>query len=206
MRIIDVDRTKQNGTQILHFYFRSRQQLFDDADQRPLPLTELSEFAEDTLFSYGDEYFVRKPLAFEIGLPENEISSGNGELVAGAVHRHFSQRIPDLEHELKLVRREGLYSLGLMIITAAAAAIFIVRVIAMVSGMPSLTPEDLPPYFSALLFIGFIIIISNWVTFWATIETFIYDYRNLFRKIRIYKKISRVPITVRGYSPEQPPG
>jgi hypothetical protein len=44
--------------------------------------------------------------------------------------------------------------------------------------------------------------IANWVTFWATIELFIYDYRNLYRKIRIYRKISRIPITVRGYAGE----
>jgi hypothetical protein len=45
---------------------------------------------------------------------------------------------------------------------------------------------------------GFILMIANWVTFWATIELFIYDYRDQKRKIKIYHKISRIPITIRG--------
>ena len=202
MRIIEVSRKMDKGTVALYFHFGSVKQLFDDADQRPLPVTELSESAEDALFSYADEYFASKPLAFEIGLPENELSSEKGELVAGAVQRHFFRRIPDLEHEQKLVRREGFYSLLLMIGTFAAAGIFISLSIATLLGFSSLTPETVTPQVILIILIGFILMIANWVTFWATIEIFIYDYRNLCRKIRIYKKISRSPVTVRGYAME----
>ena len=205
MRIIDVDRTKQNGTVTLHFSFRSRHQLFDEADERPLPLTELTELAEDTIFSYADEYVVRKPIALEIGLPENEIAPDKGELAAGAIHRHFAQRVPDLEHELKLIRREGIYSLLLMIGTAIAGAIFIILSINTFISIPSLDPENLPPHYFAVIFLALFLMIANWVTFWDTIELFIYDYRNLYRKIRVYRKISRIPITVRGYAGESPP-
>lgn len=202
MRIVDVVRMVENGSVTLHFRFGSITQLFDSEDPRPLPVTELSESAEDALFGYADEYFASKPLAFEIALPENEISSGNGELVAGAVQRHFSRRIPDLEHDLKLVRREGFYSILLMIGTFVAAGIFISLSIATLLGFSSLTPETVTPQVILIILIGFILMIANWVTFWATIEIFIYDYRNLCRKIRIYKKISHSPVTVRGYGKE----
>jgi hypothetical protein len=190
------------GTRALYFHFGSITQLFDSEDPRPLPVTELSESAEDALFGYADEYFASKPLAFEITLPENEISSGNGELVAGAVQRHFSRRIPDLEHELKLVRREGFYSLLLMTGTFLAACLFIMLTISSLLEFSSQTPDPVPPHIILIVITGFILMIANWVTFWATIEIFIYDYRNLCRKIRIYKKISHSPVTVRGYAKE----
>jgi hypothetical protein len=205
VRITEVARTAENGTVTLHFRFGSKPQLFDSADQRPLPVTELSEYAEDTLFGYADEYFARKPLAFEIGLPENEISSVKSELVAGAVQRHFARRVPDLEHDLKLIRREGFYSLLLMISTFVAAGIFIMLSISTLLGLPSLTPESITPQIIVIILIGFILMIANWVTFWATIEIFIYDYRNLCRKIRIYKKLSHSPVSVRGYATEDHP-
>jgi hypothetical protein len=197
LRIIDVDRTTQNGTVTLHFSFKSKHQLFDETDERPLPLTELTELAEDTIFSYADGYFVKKPLTLEIVLPENEIAPDEGELAVKAVRRHFSQRVPDLQHELKLIRREGLYSLLLMIGTATAGAVFIILSINTLIAISS-EPENLSPSFFGVIFLALLLIIANWVTFWATIELFIYDYRNLYRKIRIYRKISRIPVTFRG--------
>jgi uncharacterized membrane protein len=60
-------------------------------------------------------------------------------------------------------------------------------------------PENLSPSYFGVIFLALLLVIANWVTFWATIELFIYDYRNLYRKIRIYRKISRIPVTVRGH-------
>jgi hypothetical protein len=205
VRIVEIGRKVENGRVTLHFRFGSIKHLFDSEDQRPPPATELSESAEDALFGYADEYFASKPLGFEIGLPENELSSEKGEMVAGAVRRHFSRRVPDLEHERILIRREGFYSLLLMIGTFLVAGLFITLSLPTLLGLSSLTPETVTPQVVLTILTGFIIMIANWVTFWATIEIFIYDYRNLYRKIRIYRKISRSPVTVRGYAMEDPP-
>jgi hypothetical protein len=202
VRIVEVGRKVENGRVTLYFRFGSMKQLFDSEDPRPLPDTELSESAEDVFFGYADEYFARKPLAFEIDLPENEVSSGRGNRVAGAVQQHFSRRIPDLVHDLILIRREGFYSLLLMIGTFLIAGLFISLSLPALLGLTSLTPETVTPTVVLIILIGFIIMIANWVTFWATIEIFIYDYRNLYRKIRIYRKISGIPVTVRGYVQE----
>lgn len=199
MRIVEAGRKVENGRVTLNFRFGSMKQLFDSEDPRPLPVTELSESAEDALFGYADEYFAHKPLAFQIDLPENEISPGTGDLVARAVQQHFSRRIPDLVHDLILIRREGFYSLLLMISTFFIAALFIFLSLPALLGLNSLTPETVTPHVVLIILTGFIIMIANWVTFWATIEIFIYDYRNLYRKIRIYRKISGIPVTVQGY-------
>jgi hypothetical protein len=205
VRIVEVGRKVENGRVTLHFRFGSMKQLFDGEDPRPLPDTELSESAEDALFGYADEYFASKPLAFEIDLPDKEIPPGKGDLVAGAVQQHFSRRVPDLVHDLVLIRREGFYSLALMLGTFMVAGLFIALSLPTIMGLTSLTPETVTPQVVLIILIGFVIMIANWVTFWATIEIFIYDYRNLYRKIRIFRKISGIPVTVRGFIPEDRP-
>jgi hypothetical protein len=49
-----------------------------------------------------------------------------------------------------------------------------------------------------VLILGFLTIL-NWATIWDTYEHFVYEYRNLARKRRIYRKITKVPVTVKGY-------
>jgi hypothetical protein len=205
VRIVEVGRKEEKSRVTLQFRFGSMKQLFDSEDPRPLPLTELSESAENALFGYADEYLASKPLAFEIDLPAKEIPPGKGDLVAGAVQQHFSRRIPDLVHDLVLIRREGFYSLALMLGTFMVAGLFITLSLPTILGLTSLTPETVTPQVVLIILIGFIIMIANWVTFWATIEIFIYDYRNLYRKIRIYRKISGIPVTLRGYEQEDRP-
>jgi hypothetical protein len=69
MRIIQVDREAQDEAVPLRFHFNAWDQLFDDSDPRPIPLAEMTELAEDSLFSYTDEYVPRKPVGIEIDLP-----------------------------------------------------------------------------------------------------------------------------------------
>ncbi len=46
--------------------------------------------------------------------------------------------------------------------------------------------------------VGFLTIM-NWATIWDTYEHFVYDYRNLARKRRIFRKITKIPVEIRGY-------
>jgi hypothetical protein len=130
MRIIQVDREAQDEAVPLRFHFNAWDQLFDDSDPRPIPLAEMTELAEDSLFSYTDEYVPRKPVGIEIDLPENELPPHGEQLIPEAICRHFSNRIPELEHELKLIQRDGVYSLILMILTAIAFGIFVFAILA----------------------------------------------------------------------------
>ena len=51
---------------------------------------------------------------------------------------------------------------------------------------------------NVVIILGFLTIL-NWVTIWHTYEHFLYDYRNLARKRRIFRKIIKIPIIIRGY-------
>ena len=48
-----------------------------------------------------------------------------------------------------------------------------------------------------VLLLGGLITILNWVTIWHTYEYFVYEYRSLRRKRRIYRKIAGMEIRVR---------
>lgn len=195
MGIIGVSHVRTPKGAALSFYFRDRSELFDNDDHRPLPHTELTPQAEEAFFGYADEYAVRRQLAFTIVLPDEEWISGKEALIADAVHRHFSRRIPGLVHDLKLIRREGIYSFFLMLGTIVAAGVFVALMFNTIIALTVMS--TIPPDIVIFVVTGLLVTIANWVTFWATIEIFLYDYRNLHRKMRIYRKIARSPVEVR---------
>jgi membrane-bound metal-dependent hydrolase YbcI (DUF457 family) len=126
-----------------------------------------------------------------IGIPKKDLSEETSR-IPEAVKNHFSFRVPDLEHELILSRREGMYSFVIAVFNAILAIIFFTFY------YEEVVAETLPFLLALAL-----ITILNWVTIWDTYEYFMYDYRNLWRKKRIYQKITRIPITVFGYGPEK---
>jgi hypothetical protein len=191
MQGIKVQRTSRGRDVDIEIRFKSLTQVFDDDDPAPLPDRELSEFAEETILGYLDEYRYKKPVTLAIRIPEKDLS-GETSLIPQAVKNHFSFRVPDLEHELILSRREGLYSFIIAIFNAIIAAIYITAYY-----------QEYMEGSLIVLLVGGLVVILNWVTIWDTYEYFMYDYRNLWRKKRIYQKITRIPITVSGYGPER---
>jgi len=189
MRDIEVSRKEENGRVTLTFRFKSIGQLIDPDDPSSLPDTELTELAEETIAGYIDEYRVKKPMSLVISLPPGEIPADGSRLIPEAIRRHFTFHIQDVRHDLVLSRREGTYSLIIAIGNALIAILFLS--LAMSSEIPL---ESFP----IMLIAGFITIL-NWVTIWDTYEHFMYDYRDLLRKRRLYEKLSRIPISVEGY-------
>jgi hypothetical protein len=190
MRMIDVHSTQQDRKATITLRFFAPDQLFDDADPRPLPDKELTELAEDTFFGYVDEYHPKKPVELVVEIPKNDLP-GTETLIPSAIQHHFSRRIAGLEHEMRLFKSEGMYS---TIITVFNALIMISYIYLYETGKITETW-----YF---VVVAFVIMIANWATVWHTIEMYLYDYRNLRRKIQIYRKIAKMPVSVRMYSSE----
>jgi hypothetical protein len=189
MQKIKVTRRNSDKGVILDIRFKTLSQLLDQEDPTPLPGQELTEFAEETIAGYLDEYRVRRPVELKLCVPEPELSKDVSS-IANAVQNHFLFRVPDLEHQLILSRREGIYSFIIATFNAILAVIIF-------TAYYDKAAEGSLPF---LLLIGLITIL-NWVTVWDTYEYFMYDYRNLWRKKRIYKKITRMPIVISGYAP-----
>jgi hypothetical protein len=189
MRNIAVNRTGQEGLVTLAFRFKSITQLFDEEDSTSLPDKELTEIAEETLAEYLDEYKVKMSLHLVLALPEKELPPDAGTIIPETIRRHFLFHTEDVIHDLVISRREGLYSLAIAIGNALITISFLYII-----ESNQISFESFP-----VILIGGFLTILNWVTIWDTYEHFVYDYRTLWRKKRIYEKISRIPITVEGY-------
>jgi hypothetical protein len=189
MKEIVVKKEEKSGTVLFTFRFKSLGQLLDEGVPASAPGKELTEEAEDALAGYLDEYRVGKPASMVIELPEQELATTSSSLIIDAIRHHFGFRQDDLTHDLKISRREGGYSIIFMLVN-----IFILLVYAAYVTVNKLPLDSVP----VVLIFGLIAIL-NWATIWDTYEHFVFDYRTLVRKRRIFRKITTIPLTVRGY-------
>jgi len=189
MKKIVVNKEEQDGTVLLTYRFKALGQLFDEGDPTPLPEKELTEEAEEVLAGHLDEYRVSKSASMVIELPEKELATTSTSFITDAVRHHFGFRQDDLTHDLKISRREGMYSLILMLVNISLLLLFVVYV----------TVNEIPVESAKIVIILGFLTIMNWATIWDTYEHFVYDYRNLARKRRIFRKITEIPVTIRGY-------
>ena len=150
---------------------------------------ELTEEAEDALAGYLDEYRVGKSASMVIELPEQELATTSTSLITDAVRHHFGFRQDDLTHDLKISRREGGYSLIFMLVNISILLLYAVYV----------TVNEIPLDSVIAVLIFGLIVILNWATIWDTYEHFVFDYRTIVRKRRIFRKITKIPVSVRGY-------
>jgi hypothetical protein len=189
MKKIVVKKDEQGGSVLFTFRFKALGQLFDEGDPMSLPDKELTEEAEDALAGHLDEYRVSRPSNLVIELPEKDIINVSPSLITEGVQNHFKFRYDDVSHDMKIHLREGIYSIMLLLGNVAVLLLFVYYA----------TKNQLPlDAVSATLILGFITIM-NWVTVWHTYEHFMYDYRNLARKRWIFEKLTKIPVTIRGY-------
>ena len=189
MKKIVVKKEEPGGTVLFTFRFKALGQLFDEGDPTPLPEKELTEESEDALAGHLDEYRVSRPANLVIELPEKDITNVSPSLIGQGVQNHFRFRYDDLSHDMKIHLREGIYSIILLLANIAILVVFVYLV----------TKNEIPlDAVATMLIIGFITIM-NWVTVWHTYEHFMYDYRNLARKRWIFEKLTKIPVTIKGY-------
>jgi hypothetical protein len=189
MKKIVVKKEEQGGTVLFTFRFKALGQLFDEGDPTPLPEKELTEEAEDVIAGHLDEYRVGRSSSLIIELPEKDISDVSPSLITEAVHHHFGFRYDDMSHDMKIHLREGIYSIILLLVNIAILLVLVYFA----------TKNEIPlDAVATMLIIGFITIM-NWVTVWHTYEHFMYDYRNLARRRWIFEKLTKIPVTIKGY-------
>lgn len=183
MREIAVKMSESDGTVDLDLEFKTLDQLLDPEDPHPLPGRELSELAEETIAGYVDEYIVKRPVRLTVSLAKESVATDMIALIPDTIRRHFTFRLNDLDHEKRLSLSEGKISIAIAAFNAAVAILFVML----------LNPDFENP---VVFLLGGLITILNWVTVWHTYEYFVYEYRSLRRKRRIYRKIAGMEIRV----------
>jgi len=184
MKEIKITTTRSAEKTTIEMWFKMLDQLFDPSDPFPFPEKELTDMAEDTIVDQVVNLNLRKDVDLILHIPKGSIPPGSEDLVANAVRRHFSFRLDDLTREKKSSWREGQMSIQNVIITFSVSVGVIYAYY--------LTPED--PFLVEVL-IG-VFIIMNWVTVWHTYEYFVYEYRKLWRKYRVYDLLTRVNVVI----------
>ena len=189
MKKIIVNKEEKGADVFLTFRFKALGQLLDCEDPAPLPEKELTEEAEAAIAGHLDEYRVGRSASLTIELPKNDLAGGSSSLITDAIRHHFGFRRDDLTHDLKISRREGTYSLILALGNMAFLLLFVFYV----------TKNEIPiDSINVVIILGFLTIL-NWVTIWDTYEHFVYDYRNIARQRRIFLKVTKIPVEVKGY-------
>jgi len=189
MKEIVVKKEEQGGTVLLTYRFKVLGQLLNEEVPASVPGKELTEEAEDALAGHLDEYRVSKSASVVIELPEQDLATTSSSLITNVIRHHFGFRQDDLTHDMKISWREGIYSLTLMLVNIFLLLIFVAYI----------TVNEIPFESAMVVIVLAFLTIMNWATIWDTYEHFAYDYRNLARKRRIFRKITEIPINIRGY-------
>jgi hypothetical protein len=184
MREVAVKMSESDGTINLDLEFKTLDQLLDPDDPSPLPERELTELAEETIAGYVDEFRIPRPVNLTVSLAGDSVAPEVLALIPDAIRRHFAFRLNEIDHEKRLSMSEGKISIGIAIFNATIAILFVFFL--------NLDFEN-----PVVLLLGGLITILNWVTIWHTYEYFVYEYRSLRRKGRIYRKIASMDIRVR---------
>jgi hypothetical protein len=183
MRVIRSTVRESEGISHLELWFKTMDQLIDPDDPGAPSERELTEEAEERIYSLVDEIKYKIPVQLEIHLPGSDESPGNAIDLPRAIRSHFAFRLTELEGEKKASWHEGQVSFFIAICNACLTVAIVWFY------------NDYSASFAYLLLAGLAIIL-NWVTIWDTYEYFVYDWRHLWRKRRMYEKISRMNIQV----------
>jgi hypothetical protein len=160
------------------------QQLFNSLDPSPFHERDLDQDAEEYIVDSADEYPLKKPLTLIIHLPADQIQAGNTPDLAEAIHNYFAYRLDVTERRLRFYFRDGRISLaaGLLFLFVCIA----LRQLVLAAGR-GLTAEIAD---EGLYIVG-------WVAMWRPLEIFLYDWRPIRHRARLYAKLARIPVIVR---------
>jgi len=185
MKEIKIAQTRTDGKITIDMWFKALDLLFDASDPFPFPEKELTDLAENSIFESFIDLALWKDVVLVLHIPRGSVSQGGEDQVANAVRRHFSFRLDDLAREKKSSWREGQVSVLLALINACIGIVVFYFYF----------QNPTPPFFTTLIFGVFVIM--NWVTVWDSYEYFLYDWRKLWRKYRVYEKLTQVNVVIR---------
>jgi hypothetical protein len=158
------------------------QQLFNSLDPSPFHERDLDQDAEEYIVDSADEYPLNKPLTLIIHLPADQIETAND--LAQAIHNYFAYRVGETRRRLRFFFRDGRISL-------VAGLVFLFVCIALrqfVLAVGRSLAADIAD--EGLYIVG-------WVAMWRPLEIFLYDWRPIRHRLRLFAKLSQIPVIVR---------
>jgi len=157
------------------------QQLFNSLDPSPFYERDLDEDAEAYIVDSADEFPLTRPLRLIIYLPADPRL---GQLDFGhAIQNYFTYRADEARRRLRFFFRDGRRSfiVGLAFLFVCIAIRQLV--LAVGHGLTAQIVDE------GLYIVG-------WVAMWRPLEIFLYDWRPLRHRARLFAKLARIPVLV----------
>jgi len=159
------------------------QQLFNSLDPSPFHERDLDEDAEQYIVDSADEYPLDQPLTLVVYLPADPSPGTTPDLSTG-IHNYFAYRAHETQRRVRIFFREGRIAL-VVGVTFLFVCIALRQLILMVSsGLVAQIADE------GLYIVG-------WVAMWRPLEIFLYDWRPLRRRQRLFTKLAEIPIVIR---------
>jgi hypothetical protein len=160
------------------------QQLFNSLDPSPFHDRDLDQDAEDYLVDSADEHPIKRPLTLVIHVPADQLEPAAAAALPQAIHNYFAYRLDETRRRLRFFLRDGRIALGVAI-AFLLGCIFLRQLLrALGEGVVLQTIDE------GLYIVG-------WVAMWRPLEIFLYDWRPIWRRSRLFDKLSRIPVIVR---------
>ncbi|HYB69887.1 MAG TPA: hypothetical protein VEH80_04415 [Candidatus Bathyarchaeia archaeon] len=159
------------------------QQLFNSLDPSPFHERDLDQDAEEYIVDSIDEFPLSTPVRLIIHLPADQLPAEHPPDLQESLHNYFAYRLSDARRRLRFFFRDGRIALAIGL--AFLFVCIVLRQVALAWGqgvVPEIAEEGL--------------LIVGWVAMWRPLEIFLYDWRPIRRRCRLYAKLATVPVTV----------
>ena len=174
---------KERGhTHTIRLKLRDMNQLFNSMDPSPFIERDLDDDAEEFIVSWAQECPSNASIRLRIYLDQWPAEDPK-ELIKTAVHNHFSHRVQIARLEFKRLLEQGRTSLFIGLLFLAACLLVTNLLLGRAAGTwAAVVRESLT--------------IAGWVAMWRPMQIYLYDWWPLLRRIRIYTKLSHMPVEV----------
>ncbi len=160
------------------------QQLFNSLDPSPFHERDLDEDAEAYIVDSADEFAMKDPLKLVIHLPADQLDPDAANALPQAIHHYFNYRLEETRRRLRFFFRDGRTALMVGLVFLFGCIVLRQLILAMGQGLAAEIADE------GLYILG-------WVAMWRPLEIFLYDWRPIWHRSRLFAKLSKIPVIVR---------
>ena len=160
------------------------QQLFNSLDPSPFHERDLDEDAEAYIVDSADEFTMKDPLKLVIHLPADQLDPDAANALPQAIHHYFNYRLEETRRRLRFFFRDGRTALMVGLVFLFGCIVLRQLILAMGRRLSAEIADE------GLYILG-------WVAMWRPLEIFLYDWRPIWHRSRLFAKLSKIPVIVR---------
>lgn len=168
----------------LQLYLGELRQLFDSLDPAPFRERDLDPKAAEYITDSAREAPAGAALALQVQLGREPATPAASALLRDAVREYFERRAASRRRELRLLFRNGRFSLliGIAFLAGAIALAQWLGELIRHEGYAWLVSESL--------------IIGGWVALWRPMEIFLYDWWPIRADAKLFDRLAAMPVSL----------